>query len=153
MVYLESGRFAARVRELLPSVYSCTAGVYHYRSMAKTNYRAYLKGDVIPLKKYFYVLRPLLSIRWIERYGKPAPIEFSELLHLLNDESTLRADINSLLERKRSAPEMGLAEPVASIGAFIERELERVETLQMDFRAPDGDMEQLNEVFRAAINE
>lgn len=31
----------------------------------KTNYRTYLREAKVPLKKYFYVLRPLLSVRWL----------------------------------------------------------------------------------------
>jgi predicted nucleotidyltransferase len=152
IIYMESGNFAASVRSLLPSVYSCASGVHHYRSMAKTNYRGYLKADLVPLKKYFYVLRPLLSVRWLERYGKPAPIEFEKLLHLIDGEQDLLTDINSLLGRKRVAPEMGLEPPVASIHAFIEQELERLERAQVEASSTAA-MESLNEVFRAAVRE
>lgn len=152
IVYLESGSFAGRVRQLLPSVYSCVHGVHHYRSMAKTNYRGYLKADLVPLKKYFYVLRPLLSVRWLEQYGKPAPIEFERLLHLVGDQRTLLDDINRLLERKRAAPEMGLEPPVKSIHAFIEQELERLETVQSQASSHSA-MSILNEVFRAVVRE
>ena len=85
LVYLEHGTFVDRVRSLLPEIYSCGKGVKHYRSMAKTNYRGYLRQEEVPLKKYFYALRPLLAVRWLERYGSPAPIEFSKLLHLIDD--------------------------------------------------------------------
>ena len=152
IVYLERGGFAARVRSLLPLVYSGVRGVHHYRSMAKTNYRGYLRADRVPLKKYFYVLRPLLSVRWLERYGRPAPIEFEKLLHLLDDKPALLVDVRDLLERKKSAPEMGLAAPVASIHAFIERELERLEHV----RGPESGglvIDLLNDVFRDAIRE
>ncbi|MBI5784169.1 MAG: nucleotidyltransferase domain-containing protein [Rhodocyclales bacterium] len=152
IVYLEKGGFAASVRRLLPSVYSCLRGVHHYRSMAKTNYRGYLKADLIPLTKYFYVLRPLLAVRWLERYGTPAPIEFEKLLHLIDDQSTLLADINSLLERKRAAPEMGREPPVESIHAFIEQELDRIESIQLQ-TSPTTVMDSFNEVFRAAVRE
>jgi len=152
IVYLESGSFAADVRRLLPSVYSCIRGVHHYRSMARTNYRGYLKTELVPLKKYFYVLRPLLSVRWLERYGRPAPIEFEKLLHLIDDQHPLLADIKSLLERKKAAPEMGLAPPVESIHVFIEQELDRLETVQAQ-KSPLAAMESLNEVFRAVVRE
>ena len=66
---LNVSTFASQARDLLPVVYSCERGVHHYRSMAKTNFRGYLRADLVPLKKYFYVLRPLLSVRWLERYG------------------------------------------------------------------------------------
>ena len=127
IVYAEHGGFAEGARAMLADAYSCEHGIYHYRSMAKTNYRGYLKADMVPLKKYFYVLRPLLSVRWLERYGTAAPIEFHRLLHLIDGNEALLADIDALLERKRAAPEMGLEPPVASIHAFVEKELERLE--------------------------
>ncbi len=118
IVYAELGPFANRMRSLLPQVYSCIKGLNHYRSMAKTNYRGYLKAEVVPLKKYFYVLRPLLAARWLEKYKTAAPIEFAKLLHLIEEDSRLLSDIHDLLTQKRSAPELGLAAPVASINAF-----------------------------------
>jgi uncharacterized protein len=129
IVYLEHGPFAAACRSLLPDVYSCVRGIHHYRSMARTNYRGYLRDSLVPLKKYFYVLRPLLSVRWLEAYGRPAPIEFDKLLHLIDDQPQLVADIQKLLDRKRSAPEMGLGPQVSSIQSFIEAELLRLEVL------------------------
>jgi predicted nucleotidyltransferase len=127
IVYLDECGFAEQARALLPQVYSCEKGIYHYRSMAKTNYRGYLRGEQVPLKKYFYVLRPLLAVRWLERYGTAAPIEFGKLLHLVEDNHALLAAIDALLEKKRGAPEMGLAPKVAAIDAFIEAELARLE--------------------------
>jgi hypothetical protein len=32
--------------------------------MARKNYREYLRGDTVRLKKYLYVLRPLLATLW-----------------------------------------------------------------------------------------
>lgn len=151
LIYREHGGFAAGARAALESVYCIQRGIYHYRSMAKTNYRGYLRGAVVPLKKYFYVLRPLLSVRWLERYGRAAPIEFARLLHLIDDQPQLRRDIDLLLESKRAAPEMGMAPPVASINQFIVAELERLDTI-----APPRDMQAsplpaLNALFTAAL--
>ena len=38
ILYHQSGSFAEQVRALMPEVYPCERGIYHYRSMAKTNY-------------------------------------------------------------------------------------------------------------------
>jgi len=153
LVYADHGGFAERVRALMTAVYSCVSGMYHYRSMAKTNYRGYLRGEEVPLKKYFYVLRPLLSVRWLERYGTAAPIEFAKLLHLIDDQPDLLADIDDLLEKKRAAPELGLAEPVHNINDFIEAELGRLERMN-PLVTPRGDvLSRLDEVFHASLNE
>jgi predicted nucleotidyltransferase len=153
IIYQEEGGFAASVRQQLADVYCVERGIYHYRSMAKTNYRGYLRGDMVPLKKYFYVLRPLLAVRWLERYGTAAPIEFDRLLHLIDDEPALGAAIADLLLKKKAAPEMGLSAPVASINAFIEKELARLETIVPQ---RDGKAERVNgltDVFRATLRE
>jgi predicted nucleotidyltransferase len=100
--YINFGNFRKEALNLLPNVYSVEKGIYHYRSMAKTNYRGYLRDDLVPLKKYFYVLRPLLSIQWLEKNGVAAPIEFSRLLELVKDGELLDA-IYGLLEKKQSS--------------------------------------------------
>ena len=151
IVYAERGAFAARVRELLPLVYSGASGVHHYRSMAKTNFRGYLQSDRVPLKKYFYVLRPLLAVRWLERYGTAAPIEFGQLLHLIEGNRALVADIEALLAHKRAAPESGLSSPVPSINAFIESELQRLESFDPP-ASPRGEvLPKLDEVFHGSL--
>ncbi len=153
IVYAEHGGFAEHVRRLIPAVYSCVSGVHHYRSMAKTNYRGYLRGDEVPLKKYFYVLRPLLSVRWLERYGTSAPIEFAKLLHLIGDQPTLLAAIDELLARKRAAPELGLSAPVRSINDFIEAELERLEQINPQASSRGEVLTRLDEVFHASLRD
>ncbi|MES2014975.1 MAG: nucleotidyltransferase domain-containing protein [Pseudomonadota bacterium] len=153
IIYQQEGGFAENVRQLMAEIYCVERGIYHYRSMAKTNYRGYLRGDQVPLKKYFYVLRPLLAVRWLERYGTAAPIEFDKLLHLIADESALCADIQMLLARKKAAPEMGLSDPIATINAFIERELERLESIAPQRDAKQERVGMLTDVFRATLSE
>jgi uncharacterized protein len=153
LIYVEHGAFAASARSLLDAVYCVQRGIYHYRSMAKTNYRGYLRGDLVPLKKYFYVLRPLLSVRWLERYGRAAPIEFARLLHLIDDQPTLQRDIAILLEQKRAAPEMGMAPPVASINTFIVDELARLETIAPPKDKAASPLPSLNTLFKATLEE
>jgi predicted nucleotidyltransferase len=153
IVYGEQTAFAGEARRLLPAVYSVEHGIYHYRSMAKTNYRGYLRADLVPLKKYFYVLRPLLSVKWLERYRCASPIEFQKLLHLVESDPVLVNDINALLERKRAAPEMGLEAPVASIHRFIERELERLESTVPAMSQKFDNFSILNQLFRKIVND
>lgn len=153
IVYSETTGFASAARRLLPTVYSTEHGIYHYRSMAKTNYRGYLRADRVPLKKYFYVLRPLLSVLWLERYQCAAPIEFHKLIHLIEHNGALVSDINALLERKRAAPEMGLASPVRSIHDFVESELERLDVIVPPISTKPHVTPELNELFRTTLSE
>ena len=127
IVYVDDNFFAKEARALLPSIYSIEKGIYHYRSSAKSNYREYLKKEIVPIKKYFYVLRPLLAIRWLEKYHQPAPIEFDKLRTLIEDEPSLNSEITELLERKKASLEKEKAPSIPVLNNFIEAELKRLE--------------------------
>ena len=151
IIYVQRGSFLDQARTLLPEMYSCERGIHHYRSMAKTNFRGYLKADRVPLKKYFYVLRPLLSVRWIERYASAPPIEFNKLLHLIESDRSLVSAILALLDLKRKSPELGDGPAIIPITQFVEQELERIEVLSP---APDNRTEllpKLNAIFVSSI--
>ncbi|WP_058545428.1 DNA polymerase beta superfamily protein [Pseudomonas fluorescens] len=153
IVYERSGSFHERAKALLPQVYSVESGIYHYRSMAKTNYRGYLQAAEVPLKKYFYVLRPLLSVRWLERFDKPAPIEFDQLREVIDGEPELHLAIDDLLAIKRASPEMGLSPQIMPIQKFIERELNRLEDIKPT-RSERKEVEPLlSELFRSVLKE
>ncbi|MFZ5636580.1 MAG: DNA polymerase beta superfamily protein [Pseudomonadota bacterium] len=151
--YIERGEFGARARALLPDVYSVESGMYHYRSMAKNTERAYLRDARVSLKKYFYALRPLLAVLWLERYGTPAPIEFHKLLHLIEDRPALRADIDDLLARKRNAPEAWVGDPAPAIHAFVLEHLARLETMQPRMERRASALPGLNVLFHAILDE
>jgi hypothetical protein len=44
---------------------------HHYLHMARKNYREHLRGETVRLKKYLYVLRPLLACIWTACCGIP----------------------------------------------------------------------------------
>jgi predicted nucleotidyltransferase len=151
--YMEKGGFRTGIQALLDTVYTLEKGIYHYRSMAKTNYRSHLTMDMVPLKKYFYVLRPLLATRWIETYRSAPPIEFAALLHLLPKEDGLLEEIHILLERKKVALEKELAPRIDKLNAFIEAELARLEHFSVEKEEKSGGMEALNQLFRQVLQE
>ena len=122
--YIEQGDFAAKLRNLAPRAINNVALCYHYSHMARRNAREYLYRDKVKLKKYFYVLRPLLAIRYIEEGRGIPPVEFERLVESVAP-SAIRQEIRSLLEVKRVTPELGLGDPIPVINAFIATETER----------------------------
>lgn len=123
IVYYAEPVFYQRLRKLSQECFSEVRARYHYLSMAKKNFRGYLQGDTVRLKKYLYVLRPILAARWIEQgLGQP-PMRFSQLLTIVEDKLLL-AEIDSLLQRKRRAGEAEYADRLSLLHQFIEMELE-----------------------------
>lgn len=147
IVYVDDHHFATKARELLPLIASSTRGIYHYLHMAKGNFREYLKKEQVPLKKYFYILRPLLAIMWLEKYNEPAPIEFDTLRKLVADNTLLNEAISALLASKRVSLEKEYIKSVPVINEFIESELARHENYTSKFETIDVDFEVLNQLF------
>ncbi len=148
---LEQGTFRADARSALPLIYTPERGIHHYRSMAKINYRGYLRQPVVRLKKYFYVLRPLLAARWVTQTGRPPPVALEELLPLLQGEPTVLAEIHKLLALKRNTPELGLAPAVPVLNAFIEAELQAAPVDVPKKPRSAEVLGQLNQIFRRAL--
>lgn len=151
IIYRERFSLAARLRALLPAFYSPRAGFFHYLHMAQGNLREYLRGDTVWLKKYFYVLRPLLAMRWIERGLGPVPIEFSHLLDATITDPTVRQAIDDLLAAKTAGAELDHGPRIEAISHFIEIEMARLESAAEALETPAPPLEALNELFREAL--
>ncbi|WP_017444126.1 DNA polymerase beta superfamily protein [Gayadomonas joobiniege] len=151
IIYLDDGYFAQKARALMPTIASSHKAIYHYLHMARGNFREYLKKDLVPLKKYFYVLRPLLAIMWLEKYDKPAPIEFEELRKLVADNKPLDEAISDLLARKKVSLEKEYVPAVPVINEFIESELTRHESYTASYKVRNAQFESLNLLFKAVL--
>lgn len=98
--------------------------------MAKSNYREYLRGEQVRLKKYFYVLRPILACRWIMERHTPPPMLFTELADACLPAS-LRSDIDRLLNIKIHSPEKKYGERVDALNDYIDNSLRDIEEFLM----------------------
>lgn len=155
IVYLEEGPFAASLRDLAPKAFNSSALCYHYSHMARGNAREYLLGDEVRLKKYFYVLRPLLAIRYIEQGLGIPPVAFLRLVEAVAP-MELRPSIDGLLELKRNTDELGVGPAIPEINAFIAHELSWHGDNFSGQGRPDiisgtAVRDLLNEIFRSAV--
>jgi predicted nucleotidyltransferase len=122
-------------------------GVYHYLNMAERNYREYLKGDIVKVKKYLYVLRPIFACKWILKNAAPPPMLFSELVKSEADDA-LRPEIDRLLQIKIKSPETEQLPKIAALNDFIERTLPELKTEAEAIKAErQKDYIELNRLF------
>jgi predicted nucleotidyltransferase len=153
IVYRENGRTAGRIRRLAKTYYSPKACMYHYLHMAKGNYREYLKGERVWVKKYFYVLRPVLAIRWLEKGLGVVPMKFRTLVDQTVESPELKREINRLIVEKERGAELddGPRNPI--IGGFLDSEMHRLTAKQFQLPTGHRSMEELNALFRGALEE
>jgi len=141
------------MRELLPAHYSPKASFFHYLHMAQGNFREYLRGDTVWRKKYFYILRPILAMRWIERGLGPVPIEFDRLVERSVDDPAIRREIAELLRAKRAGDELDFGPKSAALSSFAETEIARLERLEEERLDPAPSDEQVDALFRETLRE
>jgi predicted nucleotidyltransferase len=152
IIYLQDEPLISKFKSLVPLCYSPIACTYHYLQMARGNFREYLKGDEVTVKKYFYVLRPLLAINWIEQRSDVVPMEFGIMVDSLITDPALKSEIENLIERKKRGEELKREPKIPVISDFIEREMERLTSKQIGRRDEKPLTETLNRVFREMLN-
>ena len=121
IVYRTSDK-TGELASLLEGYFSPQKATHHYLSMARRTYKAYFSKQEVPLKKYFYVLRPVFAAQYVAGTLKAPPMRFCDLM-LSQCPRLLLPAVTDLLERKRGGLELGVAPRIASIDRYIEEAL------------------------------
>ena len=97
----------------------------HYYHLSKRQWdRNIEQDDEVKLKKYFYVLRPALAIRWVRMNpDRLPPMNFQALVNGTDLSTDLQQQISQLLKMKAQASELGTGSRIAVIDALIKEEL------------------------------
>ncbi|MDR1902964.1 MAG: nucleotidyltransferase domain-containing protein [Treponema sp.] len=132
IVYYKNDYVYKIIERLSKDYFSPIASVYHYLHMANGNYREFLQSSEVKIKKYFYVLRPILACLWIENYNESPPMEFDTLITQIQDTALLE-QINELLKRKKFGIELGAGPRIKLINEFIEKTIVHLEETVKDF--------------------
>ena len=140
---------------LLPMINRCFSSkrcMHHYLSMAVNNHRGYLKGEQVNLKKYLYVLRPILACKWILAHRTPPPMLFSTLVEELL-ETELKPVVAALLEQKMHCPERELTPRIDVLNDYIEESLATLTEQVRGLEEPAQDMTgELDRVFLKLVS-
>ncbi len=124
IVYLENSPSIETLRTISRRFYSPTTLYYHYSRMAAGNYQQYLKGKTeVILKKYLYVIRPLLALLFLEQWHRLPPTNFLGTLAQVQLQEEVRERIQDLVARKLAGDELGTGAPDALLNIFIEEQL------------------------------
>lgn len=131
IVYVDDGVLRPAIRQLFERHASQKALAYHYWSIARGQWRREIEGRTeVKLKKYFYVVRPLLSLAWVVEKGTPPPMQIGDLLATASMPSEVRSAIAALIGQKRETPEIGLGPRIAPLDDWASSQLSAL--------SPDG---------------
>ena len=150
IVYKQTEEWCS-VAESIKGFFSQKNMALHYISMAKSNYDSRFWSESIKFKKYFYLLRPLLSAEWSLSKDEIPPLEFEKLTVLL-PEGEIRDIVSKLVDAKRNGSKRTEGSPILCLNEYITA---RIGELESAIRAlPEGkrrDISALDEVFLSLL--
>jgi len=152
--YLESSPVIGQLRGIAIQHFSEAAVFYHYRHMASGNYRQYIASkNPVLLKKYLYVVRPLVALLFLEKQRTLSPVYFPLTLYRVDLESEVRQAIEDLIERKQNGDELGMGAPNSLLNAWIDDLLTRWSKIPDDLNKVQSMTPRLNEALSVILAE
>lgn len=153
--YLEKHTVAQQLRNHSALAFAPRSCLFHYLNMAKGNYRDYLQGEQVRIKKYFYVLRPILACEWMKQWNSMPPMEFERLMNaVIPEQSELKETIEHLLIRKKAGDELDYEPKISVIHDYLEERIRYFEGITASFKQASGFPEQqIDSLFREALKE
>ncbi len=154
IIYQKKGKLAEELLKMVREHISLKSLIYHYLHMARGNYRDYLRQDQVKIKKYFYVLRPILACMYIETYGIEPPILFSELLAQPKIPVEVVNEVTLLLNRKLAGDELDWEPRSDTLNDFITTQITYFEEAVKDIDSGQlVSYDTLNDLFRRYVNQ
>ena len=127
---------------------------HHYLSLATSQHSRFIAGrDAVPLKKYFYALRPALALAWMRANpASPVPMSLAELLAGVRLPSEVGAFVEDLLARKVRTRELGAGPRIPALDDWIEGEIRVAEASIGDLKPADQSiLAPANDLFRQLV--
>lgn len=148
IVYTQDEAFIGRLNELAPQYVQASALLHHYRGIAGNALKAMDLAQPIKLKKWFYVLRPLLAARWAVKQGGIPPMTLVELMNeWQTDCATQITDLVALKARQDESYLHTLSPELQKLTVDLYNE---VSALSAPTAEP-ADSGPLNELFRSTL--
>lgn len=128
--------------------------VHHYLHLAESQYRRFIAEETrVPLKKYFYSLRPALALMWLRMNpNAPVPMNLSELRNGISLPSDVSCFVDELLKKKAVTKELGDGVRHEGLDQMIENEILIARTVAAT-SAVDGQLllDEANGLFRELV--
>lgn len=155
IVYLERFSAAQQLRELSDKYFNPKSCMYHYLSMAKGNFNEFLRDrELVKIKKYFYVLRPVLACDWILNNETFPPMEFNKLVDSEVKDPDVRKAIDGLLSRKMAGEELREEPRIEVLNDMLALKISHFSQLVGDIETVDKPRtEILDNLFRGMLRE
>ena len=147
IIYKQDSEFVKEIKELANSQYSRIATIHHYLSMAKKFLDELKQNDEYKLKKFFYALRSATACKWIIEKETIPPIEFDEMISILDIKPKLKTRIKELISLKSTISESYFHKGENELIEFIEVCIIEADDKRKTLPSSKGNSKELDEFF------
>ncbi len=123
VIYREEVGFREELWKIAPLYYKPVAGIYHYLTQAHKIMEDELRTEQVKLKRYFYVIRGVLAVKWIQEYDEIPPMQLKDLRAVLKNEE-ISTWIDAMLVLKSKGNECLLVDRDEALNNYLEKALE-----------------------------
>lgn len=118
------------------------ACLHHYFNLGESLWKRRIDGkEEVKLKRYFYVLRPAMALRWLRMHPDTVPpMNFQELMAGVDLDADLMEQLEILLRAKAASNELGAAARIDVLDAFIVSEFDIARERASGLRAERHDL-------------
>jgi uncharacterized protein len=153
IVYRRDAAALRRLRAFADRMLNPRALAYHYLHLARRQVAAKLTRDRIALKRYFYALRPALTLRFLRlQGGQRPPMHLQALIDGADlPPATVRV-IDRLVAAKSQTREMGSGPRIPALDRLIAAEIAAAAGTASEMPGrPPSDLEAADRLFRRLI--
>ena len=151
IVYFQETGYQDKLKDLVATYFQPTHVINHFLGICKSALARGEEGKAFSLKKYLYVIRPLLAALWTVEKKEVAPIHFDQLLEVIEGQVEVQNEIQRLLATKEKASEKAIVQRSPVLDVFIEKNMAYCNEQKAEINRADRDIEPLNTFFRNQI--
>ena len=154
--YMWNDKACNKLLEFSKQLIHGPACVHHYFNLGENLWRRQIEGaDEVKLKRYFYVLRPAMALRWVRMHPNVIPpMNFQELMAGVDLPKDLTEELRELLHAKAKTKELGTGSRNPRLDSFIVEEFDKARELTKTIRSEKKELRPAADaLFRELIGE
>ncbi|MEH7886981.1 nucleotidyltransferase domain-containing protein [Bacillus sp. JJ1609] len=152
-IYLQQYSTIEKMKAMTGNIFSAKSFIIHHINIAKRNFDMCLGKKEGNIKLYLYILRSILTGRWIEKYGSVPPVEFQELIQIITPGRVKEAALK-LLSAKLAGDQHYNDLDLTIIDDFIVKEIDSLESYANQHTKSQPDpTNTFNQLFRDTLKE
>jgi uncharacterized protein len=151
IAYRDIHGFRNTFQKLMAEYFNPRSTINHYLGLTKRTILDFGESAEVKLKKYFYLLRPLMAAGWIHRKESIPPMDFESLQASADWDNRILSLVSELKQKKERSDESQLIPRITDLESFVTEKMQYYEANLPENPEYGKDISELNGLFFRGI--